>query len=178
MPRVSYTVMAIAAGLALSLAGAGSAPAASTASDAATERQIRANLAANPGSVRVGPNQIQLEPGLTMTLPGRVAASAAQRRGKKCNEGYFCIYERVNFGGASLGMSACKTYILQNYRFKDVHGRWDRWHKEASSWRSRQTDGAVATLWSDIGTWFKAPRGGDAYMPAAWDDHVISIKPC
>jgi hypothetical protein len=174
MPRVSSTINTIAIALALSLVGAGSA---SAEPDSASQRQVRANLAANPGSVRVGPNQIQLEPGLTMTLPHRGLATAAQRRGKKCNEGYFCIYENVNFGGASLAMSACKTYILHNYRFIDVHGRPDRWDKEASSWRSRQTGGAVATLWSDIGTSFKAPRGGDKNM-GHWNDRVVSIDPC
>ena len=78
MPRVSSTVKAMPIALALSLAGAGSAHAASTTSDAGFERQVRANLAANPGSVRVGPNQIQLEPGLTMTLHGRGSARAAR----------------------------------------------------------------------------------------------------
>ena len=52
MSRVSSIVKALSITLALSLAGAGAAQAASTAQDAATERQLRANLAANPGSVR------------------------------------------------------------------------------------------------------------------------------
>ncbi|HWM11252.1 MAG TPA: hypothetical protein VNO82_17980 [Solirubrobacteraceae bacterium] len=166
--------MAIVIALALSLAGAGAAQA---ASDAASERQVRANLAANPGSERVGPGRIRLEPGLTMTLPDRGSARAAKRRALKCNEGYFCIYELINHRGASLGMSACRTYILQNYAFIDIYGRRDRWRMEASSWRSRQTGGAVATLWSEIGTWFKAPRGGDDNM-GTWDNRVISVKPC
>jgi hypothetical protein len=59
----------------------------------------------------------------------------------------------------------------------DQYGHRDRWHKEASSWRSRQTGGAVATLVSDIGTWFKAPGGGDKYM-GNWDDRVITVDPC
>ena len=65
MSRVSSTVKSLSVALALSLAGAGAAQA---ETDAAFERQVRDNLAVNPGSVRVGSNQIRLEPGLTMTL--------------------------------------------------------------------------------------------------------------
>jgi Peptidase inhibitor family I36 len=157
MSRVSSTVTTIAVALALSLAGAGAAQAASTASDAALERQVRANLAANPGSDRAGPNQIQLEPGLTMTLHRRGSASAAQARAKKCRIGYFCIYENRDFLEASLAMSACKTYILHSYRFIDQFGRPDRWDLEASSWINNQTGGAAATLTHRNGATFRAP---------------------
>jgi hypothetical protein len=179
MPRVSSTVTAMAIALALSLAGAGSAQAASTTSDAALERQVRANLAANPGSDRVGPNQIQLEPGLTMTLLGRGSASAAQDRAKRCNLGYFCIYENRDFGGASLGMSACNTYVLHSYRFIDQFGRPDRWDLEASSWINNQTGGAAATLRHLNGATFKAPADRqDKFLNPPWNDRVVKVTPC
>jgi|RhiMethySRZTD1v2_1073278.scaffolds.fasta_scaffold635637_2 hypothetical protein len=175
MPRNSSIVKAILVALALALVGPALAHAA--APDAATERQIRANLAANPGSVRIGPNQIRLEPGLTMTLPGRDAAVAA----KACNEKYFCIYEDVNFQRASLAMSACKLYRLHNYRFKDKHGRPDRWDNEASSWINHQVGGAVATLYSGpegSGTWFRSSGPRDKNMGSKWNDNVESVRPC
>jgi hypothetical protein len=31
---------------------------------------------------------------------------------------------------------------------------------------------------SDIGTFFRAPRGGDPDMNPGWDDHVITVDPC
>jgi hypothetical protein len=178
MHRVSSTVKAIAIALALSLAGAGSAHAASSTSDAAFERQVRANLAANPGSDRVGPNQIQLEPGLTMTLHRRGSASAAQARGRKCNRGYFCIYENRDFGAASLGMSACKTYILHSYRFIDQFGRPDRWDLEASSWINNQIGGVAATLRHRNGATFRAPIGRDRFLNPPWNDRVVRVTPC
>jgi peptidase inhibitor family I36 len=178
MLRISSTVTASAIALALSLAGAGSAHAASTTPDAASERLVRATVAANPGSVRVGPNQVQLEPGLTMTLHRRGSARAAQARGKKCNSGYFCIYENRDFGGASLGMSACKEYILHSYRFIDQHGRPDRWDLEASSWINNQIGGVAATLLHEKGTTFKAPIGRDRFIGSAWNDKVVRVTPC
>ena len=175
MSRVSSTVKSLSVALALSLAGAGAAQAASTAQDAATERQLRANLAANPGSVRTGPNQIQLAPGVTMTLPDHGSAKAAQRA--KCKRGFFCIYENVNFGGAHLDMTRCKTHILQSYRFKDQHGRSDRWREEASSWINNQTGGVAATLTSAEGRTLRAPIGRDNHM-GNWHDQAVAVKPC
>jgi hypothetical protein len=169
MPRVSSTVKSISVALALSLAGGGAAQ----ASDAASERQIRANLAAYPGSVRVGPNQIQLEPGVRLTLPSTATAAARPH----CKRGYFCIYENVNFGGAHLDMSRCHRYILQSYRFKDQHGRWDRWREEASSWINNQTGGVAATLTSAEGRTLRAPVGRDKHM-GRWHDQAVAVKPC
>ena len=177
MPRISSSITALAIALACSLAATGSAHAASTTSDAASERWVRANLAANPGSVRVGPNQIQLEPGLTMTLPGRGSATAAQQ-GKPCFRRYFCLYEARDFGGASLAMSACKIYILHSYRFVDQFGRPDRWDLEASSWINNQNGGAVATLRHRNGSTFKAPIGHDQFMNPPWNDRVVRVRPC
>jgi hypothetical protein len=177
MPRVSPIVNVLAAALALSLAGAVSANAASSTSHAASERLVRANLAANPGSVRVGPNQIRLERGLTMTLPGRDAAAAALPR-KPCRRGYFCIYEKRDFVGASLHMSACKTYILHSYRFIDEFGRPDRWDLEASSWINHQIGGVAATLTHRDGRTFKASIRKDEFLNPPWNDRVVRVKPC
>ena len=174
MPWIRSSVTAVA--VALALMGAGSANAASTTSDAAFERQVRDNLAANPGSERVGPNQIRLEPGLTLTLHRR-SATAAHARGP-CNWGYFCIYEKRDWYGAALAMSACKTYILHSYRFKDEFDRWDRWDLEASSWFNNQKFGAAATLWHLNGNTFKAPIGHDAYLNPPWNDRVVRVRPC
>jgi hypothetical protein len=181
MPRVSSTVTAMAIALALSLAGPGSAHAASTTSDAALERQVRANLAANPGSVRVGPNQIRLEPGVTMTLPGRASARAGRGPVHGCNEGEFCIYEDVNFRQAHFDMIKCKIHRLISYRFIDKFGRSDTWDNEASSWVNNQTGGAIATLWSEDrgkGTWFTSSGLKDNRVGRKWNDNVESVKPC
>jgi hypothetical protein len=95
----------------------------------------------------------------------------------KCPRGYFCIYENVNFGGAHLNMTKCKTHILQSYRFKDQHGRWDRWREEASSWINNQTGGVAATLTSAEGRTLRAPIGRDKHM-GRWHDQAVAVKPC
>ena len=178
-PRVSSTVAAIAVALALSIAGAGVAQAASRAPDAASERWVRANVAANPGSVRVGPNQIRLEPGLTMTLYPRGSARPAQGPVRDCNFKHFCIYEDPGFGKAGLAMSQCRIYNLHKHKFTDKHSRIDTSDNEASSWINNQS--GVATLWSGkhgSSTFFKAPVGRDKILPPKWRENVNEVKPC
>jgi hypothetical protein len=173
MPRVSSTVKTIAVALALTGAGAGSAHAASTTTDAASERQVRANLTANPGSVRVGPNRIQLEPGVTMTL--------ARGQIQGCNEREFCLYEDVNFREARLDLVACERVNLRRFKFIDKFHRTDTWDNEASSWVNNQVGGAVATLYSGRdgrGTWFRSSGRKDNRVGSKWNDNVESIKPC
>src|SRR4051812_41069373 len=97
--------------------------------------------------------------GAGATHAASTQSDAAQRA--NCKRGYFCIYENVNFGGAHLDMTTCKTHILQSYRFKDQHGRWDRWREEASSWINNQTGGVAATLTSAEGRTLRAPIGRD-----------------
>ena len=181
MTRVSSTVKAMAIALGLSLTATGSAHAASTASDAASERQVRANLAANPGSVRLGPNQIQLEPGVTVTLPDRGSARAAQGPVEGCNRHEFCIYEDVNFRQARFDMRDCRNFNLRDYRFIDKHGRSDTWDNEASSWVNNQSGGAIATLNSEEngkGTWFRSSGLKDNRVGPKWNDNIESILPC
>ena len=48
-----------------------------------------------------------------MTLPGK-RASTTRAAGAFCNYQYFCLYEHAYWGGASLGMSACKIYQLSS----------------------------------------------------------------
>ncbi len=181
MSRVSSIVKATAVVLALSFAGAASAHAASTAQDAASERQVRANLAANPGSVRVGPSQIQLEPGVTMTLPDRGSARAAQGPVHGCNLYEFCLYEDVNFREARFDMTACRIHRLTSYAFIDKFGRRDTWDNEASSWVNHQSGGAIATLYAlnnGKGTWFRSSGLKDNRVGPRWNDNVESVKPC
>ena len=182
MPRVSSIVKLLSIAFALSLAGAGAAHAASATPDRATDRWVRDNLAANPGSVRVAPDKIRLDRGLTMTLYRPGSATAAQGGPvRDCNYKYFCIYEDVGYGHAGLGMSRCRIYNLHNYKFKDKHSRIDTWDNEASSWINNQSGGARATLWSGKhghSTWFKAPVGHDRQLPRQWNDNVNEVKPC
>ena len=162
-------VSSIAVALALTAAGAGTAQAASTAA----EQQVRANLAANPGSVRTGPNQIRLQPGVTMTL-----AAGGQIEG--CNTRDFCLYEDVNFREARLDLTACARVNLRRLTFIDKHHRTDTWDNEASSWVNNQVGGAVATLYSrpnGKGTWFRSSGRKDNRI-GKFNDNVESIKPC
>jgi hypothetical protein len=169
MPRISPAVKTIAVALALTGAGAGSAQAASTTA----EQQVRANLAANPGSVRVAPNRIQLAKGVTMTLP-------AQGQIEGCSKRDFCLYEDVNFREARLDLTACTRVNLRRFRFIDKFHRSDTWDNEASSWVNNQVGGAVATLYSKRngkGTWFRS-SGRKSNRMSRFNDNVESIKPC
>jgi hypothetical protein len=181
LSRTSRRPAALVAAVgALVLAGAGPASAAPVPPNGSHEGLVRATLAANPGSVRLGANTIQLDPGLVMTLPGkRDSASARQARGIRCNYLYFCLYEHANWGGAALGMSACKVYILSSYLFwNGTEHQWDDWAHDASSWVNNQSGGARATMWKDNGLRLWVPVASDDHMIPGWNDRVVRAKPC
>ena len=179
MTRTARRVAALAVAVgALVLAGAGPAPAAPAPPDGTHEGLVRATLAANPDSVRLSTNEIQLEPGLVMTLPGK-RASRTRAAGAYCNYQYFCLYEHAYWGGASLGMSACKIYYLSSYRFwNSTDNQWDDWVEDASSWINNQSGGAVATMWRPGGYTMRVGVTSDHHFPPGWNDRVNRVKPC
>jgi hypothetical protein len=131
---------------------------------------------------RNGRGRQRLEPGVTMTLPGRGSATAAQGPVEGCNRHAFCIYEDVNFRQARFDMIDCKRYDLIDYRFIDKHGRSDTRDNEASSWVNNQSGGAIATLFSEdrpgTGTSFKSSGLKDNRVGPKWNDNVERIRPC
>jgi hypothetical protein len=180
MSRTSRRAAAIAVALgALMLVGAGPAPAAPAPTDGSHESLVRATLAANEGSVRLSTNTIQLDKGLVMTLPGkRGTATTSQARGV-CNYQYFCVYQHAWWGGASLGMSACRVYHLSNYQWwnaKEKH--WEDWALDTSSWINNQSGGAVATMWHPKGYTMRVGVTSDHHMPPGWNDMVVRARPC
>jgi hypothetical protein len=115
---------------------------------------VRATLAANPDSVRLSTNEIQLEPGLVMTLPGRAASTTRQARAD-CN------------------------YHLSNHRFwNNTENQWDDWVEDASSWINNQSGGAVATMWRPEGYTMRVGVTADHHFPPGWNDRVVRVKPC
>jgi hypothetical protein len=181
MSRTSCRAAALVVALgALLLVGAGPAPAAPAPPDGGHAGLVRATLAANPGSVRVSTNEIQLEPGLVMTLRGKGdPATTRQARGIRCNYLYFCLYEHANWRGAALGMSACKVYILSSYVFwNGTEHQWDDWALDASSWINNQSGGVRATLWKSDGLRSWLPVAKDDHMIPGWNDAPVKAKPC
>ena len=179
MSRTLRRAAALAVALgALVLVGAGPAPAAPAPPDGTHEGLVRATLAANPDSVRLSTNKIQLEPGLVMTLPGKRAATTRQA-GAFCNYQYFCLYEHAYWDGASLAMSACKIYLLGSYVFWNAKEKiWDQWTGDASSWINNQSGGAVATMWHYHGYRMRVGVTSDHHFPPGWNDSVVRVKPC
>jgi hypothetical protein len=176
LSRTSRRAAALAVALgALLLVAAGPAPAAPAPPERGHEGLVQATLAANPGSVRLSTNEIQLEPGLVMTLPGK----GAQARGIPCNYLYFCLYEHAYWKGAGLGMSACKGYILSHYLFwNGTEHQWDDWAFDASSWNNNQSGGVRATLWKANGLRSWLPVAKDDHMIPGWNDAPVKAKPC
>jgi hypothetical protein len=179
MTRTSRRAAAIAVAIgALTFFGAGPAPAAPAPPDGTREGLMRATLAANPDSVRVSRNQIQLEPGLLMTLPGERDSATTEQARRSCNYLYFCLYEHAYWKGASLAMSACKIYKLSSYVFWNATEKyWDDWVADASSWTNNQSGGAVATMWHPAGYTMRV-RTADHHFPPGWNDRVYRVKPC
>jgi hypothetical protein len=106
-------------------------------------------------------------------------ATTRQARGIRCNYLYFCIYEHANWGGAALGMSACKVYILSSYVFwNGTEHQWDDWALDASSWINNQSGGVRATLWKSNGLRSWLPVAKDDHMIPGWNDAPVKAKPC
>jgi hypothetical protein len=62
-----------------------------------------------------------------------------------------------------------------------LHGRWDTWDNEASSWKNNQSGGVQALLFDlpeGIGPVIRTRLPQDPDMRPGRDDIIESVKPC
>ena len=81
-------------------------------------------IAANPGAMQVGPNEVQLEDGVSVIVPsagGRLHPDSVSGR---CTNGNLCLFEDNNFHGQFLHLSGpCRMVDLRT-RFRAVGLPW------------------------------------------------------
>ncbi|GAA0743862.1 peptidase inhibitor family I36 protein [Dactylosporangium roseum] len=110
------------------------------------QRKVAAELAAHPGGVQIGPNQIAYPGGLivTVTRPGTAAAAPQP----DCPSGWFCFYEQRQFG--------YPRGQLSDLGWQDL-ATW-RWQDRTESVHNNLPCGAVVYLNHPAGT---SSHGGD-----------------
>jgi hypothetical protein len=172
---------------------------------AAANRQVTDALAANPGSRRISATSVLLAPGVTMTVPGPVSASATmtvptQNGGQMrvaaalpvnaCPSGWLCVWQHVyrnaNQAGAVLRFYYCRTEYLGNYNISAGNS----WRDDISSIWNNQTGGALSGFydWKALGYrlvgYLRAPnylqdltrdRAADG---GNWNDRIDQIAVC
>jgi hypothetical protein len=163
----------------VSLLGGAPRAAATPAPADGLDDAIAATLKANPGAVQIGDREIELEPGLTVTLTGGNddTPTAADSARPNCPYKHFCIWVDSNFGGARLAMYYCRFYNLREYPVWIPYQGWDDWGGEMSSYQNNQTPGTVAYVYSDWGS-FHTGIGWSSWVGATWNDQATGVRPC
>lgn len=81
-------------------------------------------IAANPGAMQVGPDEVQLEDGMIVIVPSAGGAIHPDSVSGRCTGGNLCLFVDSNFNGAILQLSgACRTVDLRQ-RFRGTGLPW------------------------------------------------------
>jgi hypothetical protein len=81
-------------------------------------------IAANPGATQVGPNEVQLDDGVTVVVPSAAGAIHPDSASGRCKDGNLCLFVDSNFNGSKLELSgACRRVDLTR-RFRAVGVPW------------------------------------------------------
>jgi hypothetical protein len=157
----------------------------SATDQAALDREVDALLQANPGSVRITENQVELAQHgarITLPLPGEKVARA---KGEiviqgvaNCPYENSCFYEHHEYGGARLDLYACGFYDL----FHIYMSNGNNWSDDITSWHNNQSHNAYAWTydWQDP-SWvymFRADVGRNPNIGAWANDRIDGIWNC
>jgi hypothetical protein len=144
----------------------------STASDDERSSEIEGIMEVNPGSRQISETEVELEPGVIMTVPssGEVTAQAS------CSSGYVCFWEHVNHGGYSIGFYHCALRSLDRYFMPNG----DDWAFDISSWIDSQTGGTYATLYGNELSYLTSTRSprNQPWVGSRINDRIVWVDVC
>lgn len=130
-----------------------------------TEQKIHGLLKYNPGAKRIGPDSVELEKGVIVTVhpdsgssgvvPAVSPSLCSLRHG--VSAGWLCLYQNSNFGGDEIDFTVCANRNLGDYRMAD--GR--AWNDQISSIDNDQTSGVQSRFYNYDGS-------GDPNSSANW----------
>ncbi|MGW1062392.1 peptidase inhibitor family I36 protein [Micromonospora rubida] len=164
------------------------AQAADSAAGAATSASadVARILAANPGSRQLNASDVELEPGVIMSVPESRTADFGIQAGT-CTYKYLCLWSGANWTGYKLSLTRCGWTYLQNYAWPNGGD----WRDKTTSLVNNQTTGVISHFYdSDIygNQLYLGPqhsygyRANLAYDTAAvggsWDERMDDILVC
>lgn len=194
-------VLTAAAAVLLSMTALASTPAHAKSGEGisagAVDRHVGEVLRLYPGSVRVSETSVLLEPGVVVTVPGRVSPGAkmtvpAQGGGQltvsasdtSCSLYWLCMWQSINKGGYKIQFYQCGTYNLGDYAFPGG----GTWRDRISSVYNHQTATAtlyeVRTLYPDYtlrispGAYHNLTDIPFNSVGGTWNDRTDKVKPC
>ena len=150
-------VVSLLAGITV-VALAGPAPAASGArgdsTSVGTDRLTVADiLERNPDARQIGPDEVEIAPGVALRLPSRGGGQAVAAE-SDCLPEFLCGWEHRDRGGRRLRFFNCGSYNLFDMRYPDgargVPG--PKWNDRLSSLLNNQTDGTRAHFYDTTGS--------------------------
>ncbi|WP_327007694.1 peptidase inhibitor family I36 protein [Dactylosporangium sp. NBC_01737] len=118
MPHHAIRILRTAAIIALAGAALAttSTPAVAAPGDGPNQHLVDAYLAEHPGGVQTGPSDISYSGGKFVVTVARPAASLA---GADCPSGWFCFYDKINFGYPRGRLSDCSWQDLGSWGWRN-----------------------------------------------------------
>ena len=168
------------------LAGSSPALAATTATtDLSVEQQVADVLQTYPGSVQISRTDVQLAPGVEMSIvdPASARSTAAVAVPSSCWRGYLCFYEHADFGGNLFRVARCGETLLPS--------GWNGLRDKASSIYNNQYGGVISTFYNNhtfggmqvvgrlsAGNYLQALNLNQALDGGTWNDKIDKVHVC
>lgn len=141
----------------------------------AGEASINRTIAANPGSVRLSDDRIQLEPGVVLDY----RTGDAQPLGEHgCADYYFCLYVDSYYEGPMLQFYDCGRYGLEHYYFWNPGdpNRHDFADDVSSVYNAQTVTGQLEFGWGGNMNW--APMTSSPLLRGDYNDRGTVAQPC
>lgn len=114
----------------------------STSVNTRVEQDVQALLRLNPGSRRIATNVVEVNEGVTISVPLQINSVEG------CATYWLCLSENSNFGGEQLRFQACHNENLSEYRMSN--GR--TWNDRVSSIRNARGGGVQSRFYNYDGS--------------------------
>jgi hypothetical protein len=154
------------------------------ADQAALQREVDALVLANPGSVQVSANEVELAQHgarITVPLPGetiaRLAGDVVAMGVPNCPYERSCFYEHDQYDGYRLSLYECGFYNLFEIYMPDG----DAWSDDITSWHNNQSHNAYSLAYDWQDSWIDVLTANVGSNPniGAWaNDRIDGILNC
>lgn len=179
--RIKRWAFGSAAALAVALTGmaqpAGASPTGEEGPDT-LEATMAGTLEANPGSRQIAENVIQLDEGITLTLP---TSERSVQAASDCPSGWQCAWPHSNFRGPRLAAERCVYLNYFEWVFwNDLEGVYEDFAYDASSVYNNIPGVTWSQFWSPAnGANYNAHFGApEDYVGAQWNDTFTAAQGC